>query len=197
MNRRAFSLVEMLIVSALVATISIAVANAFGNGLKLWQRADLLSHDAGVGIFLDQMAEDCRQVQLMKTLSFKGDSRQVELPTIVTLNADPKSTRANEGLIDSLGKVRYRYDDALHLIYRSRVNYGDAFYKRFSTEDIVIQSIESMSFKYYVITDKGLEEKDSVDGSVPYAMAISLTFKQDGVVSSIERFFPIPVGGAL
>lgn len=197
MNRKAFTLIEILIVTALVAAVSVAIANAFSNGLKLWARADRLTQQTQAGIFIDKFSEDLRQTHPISTLRFKGRSTEIQFPTQVLTPADPHSARHKEEMVNTIGAVRYRFDHATKSIYRSQANYGQALKGKFTDEQIVVEGIEEVSFTYYHITEKGYEGKSVIDEGVPAAVLIKITMIDEGNHSQFERFCPIALGGAL
>ncbi len=197
MNRKAFTLIEILIVTALLAAVSIAIANAFSNGLKLWARADRLTQQTQAGIFIDKFSEDLRQTHPMSTLRFKGRSTEIQFPTQVLTLADPHSTRHNEEMVNTIGAVRYRFDPATKSIYRSQANYSQALKSKFSDEQVVVDGIEEVSLTYYHITDKGYEGKSVIDEGIPAAVLVKITMVDEGNNTRFERFCPIALGGAL
>ena len=155
-SRNAFTLVEVLLVSSLIAVLSLAVFRSFGNGLKLWARADHLNRDAEVGIFLDKMAEDLRSTVAISNIPFKGISTEIAFPAVVMTQADVKSARSSEGFIDQIGAVRYRFDPSTHTIFRSQANYAQALKEQWLQEQVaIVMGINDLAIHYESISAKG------------------------------------------
>ena len=51
-HNNAFTLVELLIVTAMLAVISLAIYSTFSSGLKIWQRVSKPIPEEDLGIFL-------------------------------------------------------------------------------------------------------------------------------------------------
>ena len=196
-KRQGFTLIELLLVTALMGGIAIAVSNAFGNGLRLWKKADQLTRQTTVGIFLEKFSEDLRQVPLISTLGFKGISMEILFPSVIWVEADPNGSRAKEERIDQIGTVRYRFDPVNSSIYRSQANYGQSLKKIMGNEVMVAEGVTAMEFRYLQQTDKGLESKAMIDEGIPAMVAVKLTVVEGGQPITFERFYEIPVGGAL
>lgn len=192
-----FTLIELLLVTALVGGIAIAVSNAFSNGLKLWKKADELTRQTTVGIFLEKISEDLRQVPRISMLGFKGISTEVSFPSVIWVNADPNSSRAKEERVDQIGTVNYRFDPTSASVYRSQANYGQSLKKIKGDEVIIAQNVSSIEFRYLYQTDKGFESKSTIDHGIPSIVSVKLTVIENGQPITLERFCEIPVGGSL
>jgi len=195
-NSKAFTLIEILLVSSLVAILAIAIFRSFGNGLKLWGRAERLNKEAEVAIFLDKMAEDLRSATLISGLRFDGTAMRFSFPAIVKTKADVKSSRASEGIIDQIGAVQYRFDSASHKIFRRQANYAQAIKHGWSLEETTVaEGVEELSLYYEVASDKGFLFKSEVKDAIPLGVRVDIQFTDDNGPHQLKRFLPIPVGG--
>src|SRR5580658_1039411 len=104
-RRRAFTLVEILLVCAMFAVISLAVFNAFSNGFKLWARGQHVLVEGDMAIFLDRIAEDLRQTVIITGIPFKGIETEVSFPAIILAPTD--GSRSKEEIGDQVGAIRY------------------------------------------------------------------------------------------
>ena len=198
MNKRlkAFTLVEVLVVSSLIAISSIAIFRSFGNGLKLWARAERLNREAEVAIFLDKMSEDLRSTVIVSGLGFKGSTMQVSFPAIILTKADLKSSRASEGLVDQIGAVQYRFDSASHTIFRRQVNYAQAIKARWAQEEFSVASgVTDLKLQYEATSDKGKMLKSEINEGIPSGVMVEVDFSDDSGEHHLKRYLPIVVGG--
>jgi prepilin-type N-terminal cleavage/methylation domain-containing protein len=85
---KAFTLVEVLLVSAIIAGVGVAVFQAFTNGLKLWTRTQQLNHQAEIAMLFDKMGEDLRSAILITGINFKGTETDMIWPSVVMTKAD-------------------------------------------------------------------------------------------------------------
>ncbi len=195
LRSKSFTLVEILLVSSLMAVLGVAVFGAFANGLKLWAKATRLNREAEVAVFLDKMGEDLRSTVAISGISFKGIGEQVSFPAVVMTLADPHSSRTSEGLIDQIGAVQYRFDVAEHTILRRQANYAQAIKGRWAKEEIPVASgITALDFYYEVSTDKGFLFKSEIDGAIPSGIMVEVHFSDDSGDHRLRRYLPIPIG---
>jgi len=192
---KSFTLVEVLLVSSLIAVVGIAVFHSFGNGLKLWAKATRLNRQAEVAICFDKMGEDLRSFAGVSGINFKGTSSQISFAAVVMTRADSKSSRAFEGLINQIGAVRYRFDPAEHTILRRQVNYAQAIKDSWSSQELpVAEGITEMDFHYQVASDKGFLLKEAIDGMIPSGVMVEIHFSDDSGEHQLKRYLPIPIG---
>ena len=138
MKRSGFTLMEMLLVTALVSIIGLAIFQAFSNGLKLWARGQQMSHDGETAIVLDKIGEDLRSTVSVSGIAFKGEVTRFSFPAIVMTPADKNGSRAQEDLIDQIGAIEYRFEQADGKIYRRQANYAQALKHQWGKEQEVI-----------------------------------------------------------
>ncbi|MBF0505007.1 MAG: prepilin-type N-terminal cleavage/methylation domain-containing protein [Candidatus Omnitrophica bacterium] len=194
---QAFTLTEILLVSALFAVISLAVFNAFSNGFKLWAHTEHLLVEGDIAIFLDKIDEDLREVVNMNTISFSGSSARLSFPAIIRAATDQNGTRAKEEIGDQIGAVEYTFDPAQKKIFRRQATYGQALKAQWSQPFEVASLIEDITFRYCFVSDRGLVVKSQTDAGVPMGLMIDVQFEMDGQIRHMRRFYPIPVGGGI
>lgn len=192
---RAFTLIEVLLVSSLIAILAIAIFRSFGNGLKLWGKAERLNREAEVAIFLDKMAEDLRSTIVTSVISFKGTGMEISFPAIVLTKADIKSSRAAEQLIDQIGAVQYRFDPGQHTVLRRQANYSQAVKNTWGQETPVVMGIDDLILHYEVLSNKSFLMKSELKEGLPDGVMVEIHFTDDNGPHELKRFLPIPVAG--
>ena len=190
-----FTLMEMLLVTVLVSVIGLAVFNALNNGLKLWARGISLSHEGEAGIWLDKIGEDLRSVVPVSGITFKGTGMHCSFPAIVVTPADKNGSRAQEGIVDQIGAVQYRFDPADGKMVRRQANYGQALKKQWGPDQEIASGLEEVTFHYYFSGDKGFLTKMEVDGRIPAGIFIEVIMRGDYPQRRLKRFYAVPVGG--
>jgi prepilin-type N-terminal cleavage/methylation domain-containing protein len=196
-NRQGFTLTEVLLVSSMFVLISLAVFNAFSNGLKLWARGEHVIAEGYTAIFLDKIAEDVRQTVLMGGILFKGRETEVSFPAIILAPTDGNGSRAKEEIGTQLGAIRYAFVPYEKKIFRYQATYGQALKGQWSSPVEVADLIEGMSMRYYFKTDRGLDVKDETDKDIPFGVMIDVQFLVEGKIYHMRRLLIIPIGGAI
>jgi hypothetical protein len=188
---------EVLLVSSLIAVLAIAVFRSFGNGLKLWGKAERLNREAEVAIFLDKMSEDLRSTVITSGLFFKGTGMQVSFPAIVLTPADVKSARKEEGLIDQIGEVQYRFDGEQHVILRRQSNYSQALKGKWVQEEAaVVRDVDELNFHYEIVSNQGIRLlKSEIREGVPAGIMVEVRFSDDNGPHQLKRFLPVFISG--
>lgn len=193
----AFTLTEVLLVSAMFAVISLAVFNAFSNGFKLWARGQHVMVEGNTAIFLSRIGEDLRQTVLMGGIPFKGSGSELSFPAIILAPTDPNGSRAKEGVGPQIGAIRYVFDPAQNKIFRYQATYGQALKEQWSQPVEVASLIDDISMRYYFTVERGLTEKRETDQGVPMGVMIDVQFMVEGQICHMRRFLVIPVGGGI
>lgn len=188
---------EILLVTAMITVISLAVYNAFSNGFKLWARGQHVTVEGDMSIFLDRISGDLRQTVLMSTIPFKGNSEELSFPAIILASTDINSSRTEEGTGRQIGAIQYTYDPAEKKIYRSQAFYGQALKEDWPQPQEVASLIEGIDLRYYFKADHGLQVKTQTEEGVPMGVMIDIQFLVDGQMVHMRRFMTIPVGGGL
>ena len=190
-----FTLMEMLLVTSLIAVIAIAVFGAFSNGLKVWARGVVLGHEGDMAIGVDKISEDLRSILSISSIPFKGTQMRMSFPAVVFTPADVRGSRAKEEIIDQVGAIEYRFEPGEGLIYRRQANYGQALKKQWGKDQVIAVGVEDLRFVYYFPGDKGFLRNSHVEGKIPAGVFLQVRLKSDVEGHYLNRFIAIPVGG--
>lgn len=190
----AFTLVEILLVTSLVAGLSLAIFSCLSNGLRLWDRSRVLLLEEDAAFFFDRFSSDVRNAFLFSTLPIDGMETRLVLPTIVTGMPDKAGSRSAEGLSDGLGRVQYVFDISSGALVRRQANYSQALRDAWGAPRTLVRGLKRVRFKYYPAGTN--ESKLSIDISEPFPAGIEaeLTFYSGTEEKTLKRFVPIPAG---
>lgn len=196
LKTKSFTLIEVLLVSSLIAVLGVAIFHTFSNGLKLWARAQRLNPESEVALFLDKIGEDLRSTSAISGIAFKGIGAQLSFPAIVLTKADQRSSRASEGMVNQIGAVRYRFDPGTQTIYRRQANYAQAIKDRWIQEEVpVAVGITELALHYEISSEKRYLLKSTFDEGIPRGVMVEVNFGDDSGKHQLKRYFLIPVGG--
>lgn len=194
-SRRGLTLMEMLLVTALVSIVGLSIFHAFSNGVKLWDRGLKIDRTGDVAIWMDRMAEDLRSVLPISTLDFKGTATRVSFPSLIMAPVDSNSSRAGEGLGEQIGAVEYRLQYDGGKIFRRQAVYGQALKGSWGQEQEVVSGVASIELKYYYAGAGGLTSKPEADGKIPWGISVETVIKNGNDERRLKRLLVIPVGG--
>jgi prepilin-type N-terminal cleavage/methylation domain-containing protein len=189
-----FTLIEILLVSALFAMCSIAIFRTFVSGVKLWEHAQRFSVQEDISIFMDKLSEDLRNGFYYSKIKFSGMETQLVFPAFVTTKADENSSRRTEGLIDQMGVVKYHLDYEEHKLYRSQANYGQALKGKFQEPRAIVHAVDGIRFAYYYPGKKGLQAYAKAQDAIPAGVYVEVKFHDESSERTMSRFIAIPAG---
>ncbi|MBU0468379.1 MAG: prepilin-type N-terminal cleavage/methylation domain-containing protein [Candidatus Omnitrophica bacterium] len=194
-NRSAMTLIEILIVTSLIAIISVAIYSCLSSGIRVWQEANRLVVEEDIAIFFDKISKDLRNVYSYSRIKPHGDVFKFSFPTIVYTKADKGSGHPENAYIDQLGKVEYYFDPISDNIYRRQANYSQAISEKYSKESKIVGSVERIKFTYFVLTPEGEIAKNEILDYIPSAVEVLVVFKDSRGERSMRKFIDIPIGG--
>jgi prepilin-type N-terminal cleavage/methylation domain-containing protein len=196
MRRKGFTFIEMMLVSAIFATLSVAVFTCLFNGIRLWDRARQLMTEEGSLIFFDRFATDMRNSFSYSKIAFEGRETAVAFPSVVWTAADRVSVRASEGMVDQIGRVEYSFDPAEGVVLRRQANYSQALKGLWGGEQAIVSSVKDLSFRYfYAVSSDARSGAEPGDG-LPAGIEVDITVsggagKEDKM---FKRYFALPAG---
>jgi prepilin-type N-terminal cleavage/methylation domain-containing protein len=193
-SHKGFTLIEILLVSALFSMCAIAIFRTFVSGVKLWEHAQRFSVQEDVSIFFDKLSEDLRNSFYYSKIKFNGMETQVSFPAFVLTPADVNSSRKQEGVVDQIGAVKYYIDYEEHKLYRSQANYGQALQGKFQESRAIINAIDGIRFRYYYPDKKGLQAYAKAQDAIPSGVLVEVKFHDETSERTMSRFIGIPAG---
>ena len=196
MRKRGFTFIEMLLVTALMAALSLAVFLCLSNGLKLWQRTQQALLQEDVAIFFDKFSADLRNAFSFSTLTVDGREYSFAFPTIVWMRTDRGSAEAAEKFMDQIGRVRYFFDPADGILARQQANYSQGVRKVWgeSAPQELLRGATEVRFKYFFSGQKNDNFSTEAKGGLPSGVEVEVRFRERDEERLFKRFFPVPVG---
>jgi prepilin-type N-terminal cleavage/methylation domain-containing protein len=139
-KNNAFTLIELLIVTALLCVISIGIYSTFNSGIKIWQRLNKEVPEQDVYIFFDKFASDLRNSLKFKGINFSGMENRFDFATIVN------STRMRQ---NTVGGVAYYYDPKAEAVYKEERDFACVYAGDKGVVKEMLKNIKSLEFQYY------------------------------------------------
>ncbi|MBF0386500.1 MAG: hypothetical protein HQL20_01430 [Candidatus Omnitrophica bacterium] len=192
--RSAFTLVEVMLVTVLVAGIALAVFSCLTNGIRLWDRSRVLMIEEDAAFFFDRFSSDLRNSFSFSTLDFSGREQELSFPTVVLTKADSAGSRAREGYTDGLGMVQYSFYPATGELLRRQANYAQARRGSFAEPRTLVQGLKSARFRYLSAADADYKLSQEPGGPIPAGVELELSFMNGTEERTLRRFVPVPAG---
>lgn len=190
---RAFTMVEMLLVVAVLSVITLALYRSISNGLRVWDRVYRFSVEEDVAIFMDRLTTDLRNLTMYSRFPFQGQTTRMVIPTLVRVPADRKSHEGSDEIVEQLGSVEYYFDGLRSSIYRKQGNYGQTVRRRSGPAGRLAQPVQSLKFFYLKIEHQNIVEYPALD-QVPLAVRVEVEFQdQRGVPHKVSRLIHVPL----
>jgi len=194
-NKKAFTFVEMLLASAMIGIVSIAVYNVLSNGLRVWEVVHQETPQIDINLFFSKMEIDLKNSVHFSGVTFIGSAENIEFPSII--QAEPGQRKA--------GKVRYAYEPSVKAVSRQQYDYPQIVGSDSPIPRIMIAKIYEFSFKYYFYDQKRKNffwtsdwppTKEMAEEQVfPQAVRVSMIWESEGIVENRIKTIEIPHGG--
>ncbi|MBF0594381.1 MAG: hypothetical protein HQL22_05370 [Candidatus Omnitrophica bacterium] len=190
----AFTLVEILLVTTLIAGLSLAIFSCLSNGLRLWDRSRLLMVEEDAAFFFDRFSSDVRNSYPFSSLLFSGTEHELAFPTVVLAPADRAGSRAAEGYADGLGRVQYMFEPVRGELVRRQANYSQALRAVWGESRVMVTGLTSVRFKYLVPGSGDYRSSHDPADPFPAGIEVAITFMNGSTEKVLRRFVPIPAG---
>lgn len=183
---KAFTLIEMLIVTVTLSIISLAIYATFNNGIKIWQKINQEIPSEDIDVFFEKITYDLRNGLKVSNITFSGEEDEFELPTLVN----------SRRLGMTVGKVRYGFDYTKGAVTRQRMDYSDIYNDESGIKEILLRNVKSLKFKYYIYDSekqKYLWQDEWTKQGLPLALRIELELKNNDQANKFTKTVSIPV----
>jgi prepilin-type N-terminal cleavage/methylation domain-containing protein len=188
-NRRAFTMIELMVVTVILAVISFAIYSLLSNGLKIWKRVNQPIFEEDIDIFLEKYTHDLRNCAKFSGIKFIGAPDRLEFATIV------KSTTLQ---LNTIGQILYVYNQQEQQLDRIQRDYSQIYSNEQGLSQSILGHLKSLKF-YYYIQEKNSKERvwvqESPVDSIPLAVRMELQLTHGTETSEFTRTVSIPVGG--
>lgn len=189
-----FTLIEMILVTAIVAVLTVSLYQALAMGINIWKRSQMFSAEENIMIFLDKITKDLSNAMDFSLFTFEGTDSTIKFTAIVSVPMGRWGGPEVDVYAPQIGRVEYGQDPEGHFIYRRQANYGQATHNQFGAEQQLTGPVESLSFKYFSRTKKGLVPLKLSDGLLPEAVEVSVQYLNSyGHPQTMTRLINLPL----
>ena len=82
-KRNGFTLVEVMMVTAILAVVGVVLVTVMANGVDIWTKVTGMASEEGRVVFFDKLTTDLDKTINQKDWKFQGDNRAVHIPSVV------------------------------------------------------------------------------------------------------------------
>ena len=181
--KAAFSLIELLVVGALLAIVIAAIGACLAGGIRVWdaaRRFDVVEGDAALA--LDLMARDIRNALTFNGVPFEAEPETIGFAGVVR---GSEGGFADEGEGAALGSIAYRLDGAERALMRVTAVHPDGRERA----EPVADAVAALRFLY---TWPPRDDGASPSG-FPVTVTIRMTVGEERDATPFERLVTIPI----
>jgi len=185
-----FTLIEMLLVMAMLAVVSLAIYTMFSNSVKIWQRIHMSIPVEDVDIFFEKFTSDIKNSMKFKTIGFSGKEESLGFAAPVYSARMDKRT---------VGEIRYTFNPYSGKVKREIRDYSQAYLGEEKAAQELLTSVKEFKIRYYTYD---VEKKEYIwqnewqGEGLPLAVKVEIEIKNDNEQAEIyARTVSIPVGG--
>lgn len=178
------TLVEVLIVSAIISVLAFSISASFLNGMKVWERSKRVVLEEDAIIFFEKLQSDLRNAYPYSKIVFEGGEQYFAFPAHLTA---PGLER------QPIGKVEYRFDILTKVLIRRTGGYGQALSHDYGPSIPVLKGIDNVRFRYIYLTREGEFPSPAVLDTFPAGLDVEVVFTDAGIQKSITKLINIPI----
>lgn len=185
-SRKGFTLIEVLVVTVIVAVISLAIFSTLNSGLKVWHRVHAASADEDTAIFLLKFGTDVRSAFMYGNETLSGTADSIEIPSLDVMT----QAGAQPGI------VVFSYNSTGHLLCRSRKTRSQAEEHADGITVSCLRNVRKCAFSYYAnetnSESRGWSEDWQKTG-LPLAVRVEIERSVQGINQTSVKTAYIPV----
>jgi hypothetical protein len=195
-SKKSFTLIEMLMVTSLLAVTGLAIYHSLVNGIKVWQISNRHTQEEDIAIFFDKVSQDLHNAFPFSLIKFDGKENKFSFATNVRTLKDRWDP--NPEYINQIGRVEYQFNKPNGTLSRRQANYGQAVNDKFDPSRPVVRLVKDVKFAYYVVDGDKIVAKKRTSDQWPVGILIEITFADQGEQDNImSKFITIPSGNRL
>lgn len=208
-TKKGFTLIEMVIVTAIISVVALAIYATLNNGIKIWQKVNSQLPEEDLNIFFDKFTLDIRNTFKFTGINFSGTTDKLEFPTLVNPVRDYGQTGKRYDVsngVNSLrlqkrtvGKLIYTYEPQNQILNRYQVDFAGVYSGETNAgPPQSLKNVRALRFQYYFYDKERKEylwqDEWSKEG-LPLAVKVELEFDDGRETKKFIKTVGIPASG--
>jgi len=136
-----FTLIELMIVTALMGVLMLSVYAVFSSGVRIWKRINVQTKSEDVAILFQKLGTDVRNGTRFGKLPFMGEEDHMSFPCLFNDSRSAMGFR--------MGVVTYSYESRAGTLVRQRQGISDIYEEKPGERIALLEGVDSAQFKYY------------------------------------------------
>ena len=196
------TLIEMLLVTAMLSVVGASLFAAFNNGAKIWQKITQEVTAEDINIFFEKMSFDLRNSFPFSAIRFKGENDEVSFPVVAQSGESAESVE----------EVAYLFDWGKKSLNRRQRTFSEIYQDDQGLEQTLVNHVDSAQFHYYYYDSRqgdyfwtsawpeenALSDEDKKEGDkkviVPLAVRIEIKTRDDNQERQFSKTVFLPAG---
>ncbi|MFH1867403.1 MAG: type II secretion system protein GspJ [Candidatus Omnitrophota bacterium] len=188
-SKKSFTFIEMIIVTAMLSVISLAIYKNIDSGAKIWHSVNKQIPTVDLNIFFDKFSTDLKNSFKFKGIDFLGTDDSFEFATLTDSEKLGRRT---------VGKVAYSFSQGSGILKREVKDFSDIYNGSAGRINESLENLRSAVFSYYYY-DKEKKRYLWLDewakGELPLAVRVELEIDENVGNSKFKKTVSIPVSG--
>jgi type II secretory pathway pseudopilin PulG len=203
LKQTGFTFVEILLVTAMLSLIGLAIYSTLFNGITFWVRINQEQPAEDVVLFFEKISRDLKNTFKFTGIDFKGSGAQVSFPSIVKYQ-EKKVT------LEGIGKTEYIFDGIKKTLNIRQSNYSEVYSGKSGYERELLRGIKSLKFRYcytldqkqFIWADSWQDKEETSLGvvevkKIPLAVRIEVEVEDGSFKRKFQRTVFIPAAYVL
>jgi hypothetical protein len=187
------TLIELLIVVALMGAVNVAIYSVFSLGLKVWEQRQRASTEQDLAIFFEHFTRDLNRTFYHSMIDLEGGMHHVSFPTVLQVPPDSRGLPSVREAVPQIGQVVYSYDSARKRLLRKQARYASVQQQKYDSIQIMAQGIESFQIQYVYIVDNGVEIVERLLDTFPANIIVKVVFSEAQGRRQMTKKIDIPL----
>lgn len=194
-----FTFVEMLLATAMVSVVAIALYGMISSGLKVWQIVNQESDQVDSNLLFERMSRELKNSICFKNIDFVGQQDSISFACIA------QTPKSYNGFNLGVGQVKYFYDQSLQTFNRQYIDYEESSSMAGPQARSLISNISNILISYYFYD----EQKETFLWSnvwppesyakankraLPLSVRVAMVFATEETISKKIKTIDIPIG---
>jgi hypothetical protein len=192
-TRKSLTLMEILITTAILSLVGVAIYSTFANGLAIWKRANIINRGGNnLRLALEKINSEIRNTYNFSQIPFEGKREFISFPALI---------QGEKDLRYRPGQISYIFDPGEGALFKEKKSYSQIYQDKPVKRELAIEGLKDIIFSFCYLDsvsetyrwkdDWNPEEQDSLPKAVKIEFILE---KGSGKKSEFIRTIVIPAG---
>ncbi len=198
-NKKALTLVEVMLAAVMVAIVSLALNAMLVNGITVWKYVTKSTPEIDMNLFFERFSADLRNTFYYQDSVFSGNEQNCSFPTLTS----------GKGLVSGFsklsGRAKYYYDKESRAVELEYSNLSTPQNINKPEPRVLISDVKDAVFSYYFYDQ---QKKDffwspqwppdkyyGTNTAMPLEVKVTIAVKNEETAITMTKTIKLPAGG--